>query len=88
MMKCGGVGWYPRSGFLHIDSGPVRNWVLDGDGFGQLLLGGAMPQLTEPLSISPDGDLLVGHTRRPIDTADRIALHQVLEKAIGASGGR
>jgi uncharacterized protein YcbK (DUF882 family) len=28
-MRYGGVGWYPQSGFLHIDSGPVRNWTLD-----------------------------------------------------------
>lgn len=25
-LKCGGVGYYPRRGFLHIDSGPVRHW--------------------------------------------------------------
>jgi len=24
--KIGGVGYYPRSGFVHIDSGTVRNW--------------------------------------------------------------
>ena len=29
-MKRGGVGWYPRAGFMHIDTGPVRNWTLDG----------------------------------------------------------
>lgn len=28
-MQYGGVGWYPRSSFFHIDSGPVRNWILD-----------------------------------------------------------
>jgi uncharacterized protein YcbK (DUF882 family) len=28
-MQRGGVGWYPNSGFIHIDSGPVRNWDLD-----------------------------------------------------------
>jgi len=28
-MQCGGVGWYPHSGFMHIDTGPVRNWDLD-----------------------------------------------------------
>ncbi len=25
-LKAGGVGYYPRSGFVHIDSGPVRRW--------------------------------------------------------------
>lgn len=28
-MRRGGVGWYPHSGFIHIDTGPVRNWTLD-----------------------------------------------------------
>jgi uncharacterized protein YcbK (DUF882 family) len=27
-MQRGGVGWYPRSHFIHIDTGPVRNWDL------------------------------------------------------------
>jgi len=25
-LKAGGVGYYPRSGFVHIDTGPVRRW--------------------------------------------------------------
>jgi uncharacterized protein YcbK (DUF882 family) len=25
-LKGGGVGYYPRSGFIHIDVGPVRYW--------------------------------------------------------------
>ncbi|GGA75120.1 membrane protein [Neiella marina] len=25
-MKAGGVGYYPKSGFIHLDSGPVRSW--------------------------------------------------------------
>jgi len=25
-LKAGGVGYYPRSGFVHVDTGPVRHW--------------------------------------------------------------
>ena len=25
-MEAGGVGYYPRSGFVHVDTGPVRTW--------------------------------------------------------------
>jgi uncharacterized protein YcbK (DUF882 family) len=25
-LAAGGVGYYPRSGFLHVDTGPVRTW--------------------------------------------------------------
>jgi len=42
-MKRGGVGWYPRSHFIHLDSGPARSWELDGAGFDRLLLGPLKP---------------------------------------------
>ncbi|HEX5325550.1 MAG TPA: DUF882 domain-containing protein [Acetobacteraceae bacterium] len=25
-LRCGGVGYYPRSDFVHVDCGPVRHW--------------------------------------------------------------
>lgn len=25
-LKMGGVGYYPKSGFVHVDTGPVRRW--------------------------------------------------------------
>src|SRR5438067_4601158 len=37
-LQRGGVGWYPHSGFFHIDTGPVRNWTLDEKGLDYLLL--------------------------------------------------
>jgi uncharacterized protein YcbK (DUF882 family) len=36
-MRRGGVGWYPRSSFIHLDSGPTRDWELDGGNFDHLL---------------------------------------------------
>ena len=50
-MRRGGVGWYPHSGFMHLDSGPVRNWDLDDSG---LLFEG------RPLRASRDGVAAVG----------------------------
>jgi uncharacterized protein YcbK (DUF882 family) len=29
-LKAGGVGYYPRSGFVHVDCGPVRYWTQGG----------------------------------------------------------
>lgn len=31
-LRRGGVGWYPNSHFVHLDSGPVRSWTLGGAG--------------------------------------------------------
>ncbi len=39
-LKRGGVGWYPRSHFLHIDTGPVRNWEMFGQGLDGLFASG------------------------------------------------
>ena len=36
-MERGGVGWYPRSHFIHLDTGPTRSWELDGSGFDLLI---------------------------------------------------
>ncbi len=88
-MQRGGVGWYPRSGFMHIDSGPVRNWTLDGGGFGRLLLGPAQsPWFQEPISVSPKGELLVGRAPRPATVADRLALHRLIARAVGLPGAQ
>jgi hypothetical protein len=88
-MQRGGVGWYPRSGFMHLDSGPVRNWTLDGGGFGRLLLGPApTPWFHEPISVSPKGELLVGRAPRPATVGDRLALHRLIARAVGLPGAQ
>ncbi len=37
-MRRGGVGWYPRSKFIHVDTGPVRNWSLGNTDLQNLLI--------------------------------------------------
>jgi uncharacterized protein YcbK (DUF882 family) len=60
-MQRGGVGWYPNSGFIHIDSGPVRNWDLDDTGLGNLLFDG------KQIHFNDKGELVIsaGHGRGP-----------------------
>jgi len=77
-MKRGGVGWYPQSHFIHLDSGPVRNWTLEGRNFEHLIVD--LRALVAKLKISPEGQLLIGH-HRPLSVAQRLALHRVIAKA-------
>src|SRR6202023_3817520 len=46
-MRRGGVGWYPQSGFMHIDTGPVRNWDLDHPKLVTLLVGNRRVQFNK-----------------------------------------
>jgi len=56
-MQRGGVGWYPRSRFMHLDSGPVRNWDLDDGEIEELLLvrGGTSDDVARRDSHTPKG---------------------------------
>jgi Bacterial protein of unknown function (DUF882) len=92
-MRRGGVGWYPRSGFIHLDTGPVRNWDLDDARLQDLLI---MPRAT-PLGPSSKGEMLVngpgtlivGGGKPPVVLAgrvfsasrQRVGLAQLLAKA-------
>jgi uncharacterized protein YcbK (DUF882 family) len=80
-MRRGGVGWYPHSGFFHLDSGPVRNWTLDGQGLDRLLLRLHEYLAHSGLSIAQRGEFLAGRPRRPLSVNQRLALHRVLAKA-------
>lgn len=76
-MRRGGVGWYPRSGFIHIDSGPVRNWTLDGTGLDDLLQ--RQEQLLARSGLPKDALALRAH--HPLNVQQRLALGRVLARA-------
>jgi len=74
-MRRGGVGWYPHSGFIHIDTGPIRNWSLDQGGLDSLLM-------FDGRRLRQDGSsqALLGRPSRPLTVAQR-QLAQQLEVA-------
>src|SRR5438105_11800603 len=80
-MLRGGVGWYPRSGFFHLDSGPVRNWPLNGGGLDRLLLEFRRLCACGPLSIAPKCQLLVPCAGQLLSVQQRMSLQRALAKA-------
>jgi uncharacterized protein YcbK (DUF882 family) len=75
-MRRGGVGWYPHSGFIHIDTGPVRNWDLDEEGLQDLLTvrrsTPAGPTQKGEMLVSGPGTLIVGRGRPPVVLPGRV----------------
>jgi uncharacterized protein YcbK (DUF882 family) len=69
-MRRGGVGWYPHSGFIHLDTGPVRNWDLDTSGLQELLTAPRQthvePTLKGEMLVRGPGRLIVGGGRPPV----------------------
>jgi hypothetical protein len=75
-MQRGGVGWYPHSGFIHIDSGPIRNWTLDEGGLDNLLIFDS-----RELTLDGTGRPLPGRSRRPLTVTQQLASQHQLARA-------
>jgi uncharacterized protein YcbK (DUF882 family) len=92
-MNRGGVGWYPRSGFIHLDTGPVRNWTLEGGGL-DLLLSLSKDLLArgwDPKSFLGNAatrgtgstiDLALNRTALPLNDQQRFSLTQAVENFV------
>ena len=92
-MRRGGVGCYPRSGFMHLDTGPVRNWDLDTDGLQDLLItarGTPLgPSANGEMLVNGPGTLIVGGRKPPVilpgkvlaSSHQRVGLSHLLAKA-------
>jgi hypothetical protein len=89
-MKRGGVGWYPQSGFFHLDTGLVRNWTLAERGLGRLLLDGRDIEYypEKPPSITPKRELIARRGGATLSVVDRLSMHQLLASAERLAIGR
>jgi len=69
-MRRGGVGWYPHSGFIHLDSGPVRNWDLETDGLQNLLIAArgtpSFPSGKGEVLVNGPGTVIIGGHKPPV----------------------
>jgi hypothetical protein len=86
-MQRGGVGWYPDSGFMHIDTGPVRNWDIDKKDRATLLVG------SRQIQFDKHGKMLVAKANAvssktppalregPLSVRDRLARLRKLARA-------
>jgi|GEM_PF-438176 len=94
-MRRGGVGWYPRSGFIHLDTGPVRNWDLDNEGLQDLLITPRAiplgPGSKGEMLVNGPGTLIIGGRKPPVvlpgrvlSSRQRVGLSHLLAKAQSA----
>jgi uncharacterized protein YcbK (DUF882 family) len=89
-MQRGGVGWYPHSGFIHIDTGPLRNWTLDERGLdGLLIFDGHRLRMVGGGNIDDKGQIVLGGPWRPLTVPQRLSLQRQLARAefLARTGG-
>src|SRR3954447_10998651 len=87
-MRRGGGGWDPHSHFVPLDSGPVRNWSLGETGLGRVLLDNKPSRyFPDSLEISPGGDFYSRRSAQPVSPTDRLAIHRLLQNALGSPMG-
>jgi uncharacterized protein YcbK (DUF882 family) len=80
-MERGGVGWYPHSGFIHIDTGPVRNWTLDEGGLDGLLVFDGHHLRMVGKAGGGNNQLLGGGAWQPLTVSERLGLQRQLARA-------
>lgn len=77
-MSRGGVGWYPQSHFIHIDSGPVRHWTVDYSMQARAKSANGKPGSAQ--ASAPVEDFLVSKPKRPLTVQERMKLHKALAR--------
>lgn len=75
-MSRGGVGWYPTNHFIHLDSGPIRNWTIDATIRGTRTRDGRVLDIFQPARIAESGQAI----KRPLTVKERLQLQRAVAK--------
>lgn len=81
-MSRGGVGWYPTNHFIHLDSGPVRNWTIDATARTTRGKDGRVLDIFQPARIAESGKALP----RPLSVKERLQLQRAVAKRQAKTG--
>lgn len=82
-MARGGVGWYPTNHFIHLDSGPIRNWTIDATERTRTR-GGRVIDIFQPARIAESGKAIP----RPLTVQERLRLQRAVAKTQLRKHGR
>ena len=79
-MARGGVGWYPDNHFIHLDSGPIRNWTIDNVEDRRFARSGGKDgrvfHVFQPAKIAESGQAL----KRPLTVKERLQLQRAVAR--------
>lgn len=81
-MSRGGVGWYPTNHFIHLDSGPIRNWTIDATVRGTRTRNGRVLDIFQPARIAESGQAI----KRPLSVKERLQLQRAVAKKQARTG--
>ena len=81
-MSRGGVGWYPTNHFIHLDSGPVRNWTIDATMKTNRGKDGRVFDVFQPARIAESGQAI----KRPLSVKERLQLQRAVAKRQAKTG--
>lgn len=77
-MARGGVGWYPTNHFIHLDSGPIRNWTIDVTAKASRTRDGRVIDIFQPARIADSGQAI----KRPLTVKERLQLQRAVAKKV------
>ena len=80
-MSRGGVGWYPTNHFIHLDSGPIRNWTINATARTR---NGRVIDIFQPAKIAESGKAI----SRPLSVKERLQLQRAVAKTRRRKDGR
>lgn len=81
-MSRGGVGWYPSNHFIHLDSGPIRNWTIDAKAKASRSRDGRVYDIFQPARIAESGQAI----KRPLSVKERLQLQRAVAKKKARGG--